>query len=638
MYPTSTGRTYEFGAYRLDAAGQLLTTKSDGRTIPLTPRVYDTLLFLVEHPNQLVEKRQLMSAVWPNLVVEENNLDQNISTLRQALGERRGENRYIATVRGRGYRFVAPVSLAAPTPGSAESSLATPPPHPVASPGAEAPAMARPRGRVFAAIGALLLLFIGTYVLWIGRAHQPAASQPVSPRLAVLPFRPLAVADGSESLELGMTETLISGLNGDGLAVQPLSAVRRFAGVEQDALLAGRELKVSAVLEGYIQRDADRLRVSARLLDVASGRQLWASSYDEPFTDIFSVQDAIAGRVRAALIPELGGKQPTLPHYTENADAYQLYVNGRFHREEGSGEAGLRRALDYFGQAIALDPNFAAAYAGEAEAYSTLAVFGMAAPHDVFPLAQRAVDKALQLAPTLGAAHASRGHIKMLYEHDWSGSEAELRRAIELDPGYASAHQFLGLLLAESGRYEEGLGQLRQAASLEPSRPMLSALIGMVLVYQRRYDEAIAQLEKTLEMDPALPTAHTYIAFAYLRRGNYDEASRHLAQVHTPTPGSFGYRGQIDALAGRRAEALGEIERLTSLSRSRYVPAYDIATIYAALGNTDQTFAWLERAFADRSTLIAWLPWDPIFDGIRADPRYQAMTAKLSVGSRIAGR
>src|SRR6185295_1852372 len=208
------------------------------------------------------------------------------------------------------------------------------------------PATARPRGRVFAAIGALLLLFIGTYVLWIGRAHQPEAILPVSPRLAVLPFRPLAVADGSESLELGMTETLISGLNGDGLAVQPLSAVRRFAGVEQDALLAGRELEVSAVLEGYIQRDAERLRVSARLLDVASGRQLWASSYDEPFTDIFSVQDAIAGRVR--------------------------------------------RALEYFGQAIALDPNFAAAYAGEAEAYSTLAVFGMAAPHDVFPLAQRA--------------------------------------------------------------------------------------------------------------------------------------------------------------------------------------------------------------------------------------------------------
>jgi tetratricopeptide (TPR) repeat protein len=413
--------------------------------------------------------------------------------------------------------------------------------------------------------------------------------------------------------------------------------VRRFGGVEQDALLAGRELQVSAVLEGYIQRDAERLRVSARLLDVASGRQLWASSYDEPFTDIFSVQDAIAGRVRAALIPELGGKQPTLPHYTENAEAYQLYVNGRFHREEGS-EAGLRRALDYFGQAIALDPNFAAAYTGEAEAYSTLAVFGMAAPHDVFPLAQGAVDKALQLAPTLGAAHASRGHIKMLYEHDWSGADAELRRAIELDPSYASAHQFLGLLLAESGRYEEGLGHLRQAASLEPSRPMLSALIGMVLVYQRHYEEAIAQLDKTLEMDPALPTAHTYIALAYMRRGDYDQAARHWARVQTPTPGSYGYLGQIDALSGRRAEALGEIERLISLSRSRYVPAYDIATIYAALGDTDQTFAWLERAFADRSTLIVWLPWDPIFDGIRADPRYQAMTAKLSVGSRIAGR
>jgi tetratricopeptide (TPR) repeat protein len=169
---------------------------------------------------------------------------------------------------------------------------------------------------------------------------------------------------------------------------------------------------------------------------------------------------------------------------------------------------------------------------------------------------------------------------------------------------------------------------------------MLSALIGMVLVYQRRYDEAIAQLDKTLEMDPALPTAHTYIAFAYLRRGTYEAASLHLAQVQTPTPGSFGYLGQIHASSGHRAEAHGEIERLIALSKQRYIPAYDIATIYAALGETDQTFLWLERAFADRSTLITWLPWDAVFDGIRADPRYRAMTAKLSadLGPRSAAR
>jgi len=167
---------------------------------------------------------------------------------------------------------------------------------------------------------------------------------------------------------------------------------------------------------------------------------------------------------------------------------------------------------------------------------------------------------------------------------------------------------------------------------------MLSALVGMVQVYQRRYDEAIAQLDKTLEMDPRLPTAHTYLAFAYLRRGDYDRAARHLSLVTTPTPGSYGYTGQIEALSGRRSAARAEIERLIRLSRSQYVPAYDIATIHAALGETDQTFAWLERAFEDRSTLIVWLPWDPVFDGMRTDPRYEEMAARLSVGSQIAAR
>jgi len=627
MHPPVHGRIYEFGAYRLDATAQVLTAKGDGRSIPLTPRVYDTLLFLVEHPNELLDKRLLMSAVWPNLIVEENNLDQNISTLRQTLGERRGENRYITTVRGRGYRFVAPVSVA---------------PVPVAQPASVEPAgvsLPPRRGpRTVAGTVALLGLAVAAMVFWATRGPEAPATPVASSKLAVLPFRPLTVADRSESLELGMTETLITGLTGEGLAVQPLSAVRRFNAVDQDALLAGRELGVTAVLEGYIQRDGDRLRVSARLLNVATGQQLWASNYDESFTDIFSVQDTIAGRVRTALIPELGGKPATaLPRYTKDPEAYQLYVNGRFHREVSS-EAGLRRSLEYFDQAIARDPNFAAAYAGEAEAWSTLGVFGMEAPRDVFPLAQRAVAKALELEPDLGAAYASLGHIKMVYERDWAGSEAASRRAIELDPGYASAHQFLGLLLASSGRFDEGLGHLRRAASLEPSRPALSALIGMVLVYAHHYDEAIVQLEKTLEMDPGLPTAHTYLALAHLRLGDFDKATQHLAHVQSHTPGSLGYSGQIFALSGRRAEALREIERLIALSRQRYVSGYDVATIYAALGDTDETFAWLERAFEDHSPLILWLPWDAVFDGIRSDPRYAPMVAKLSVGLRTVAR
>ena len=617
MQPRANGRVLEFGDFRLDVVAGLLTSKSGGRPVPLTPRVYDTLRFLVEHPNELLDKRTLMQAVWPNLVVEENNLDQTISALRQALGERRGENRYIATVRGRGYRFVAPVRI---HDGSAEPAP-----------------LVRTRSRLTGYLLAALVLVAAGATWWWSRQPAQSAAQHDTPSLAVLPFRPLTATDRSESLELGMAETLISGLNGEGLAVQPLSAVRRYGGAEQDALLAGRELGVSAVLEGYIQRDGDRLRVSARLLDVASGRQLWSGSYDEPFTDIFTVQDTIAGRVRAALLPEMGARQSTLPRHTTDPEAYQLYINGRFYREM-SAEAGLRRAIEYFEQAIARDPDFAAAYAGLADAHSTLAIFGAEPPREAFPRAQQAVARALELAPNLGAAHAARGHIRFVYEHDWAGAEADLLRAIELEPGYASAHQFLGLLYAELGRFEEGLHHMRHATALEPSRPMLSAVLGMVLVYQRRYDEAIAQLHKTLEMDPDLPTAHTYLAMAYARRGDYEEAERHLAKVRTPTPGSFGYRGQIHALKGQRLEALREIEKLKALSRERFVPSYDIATIYAALGDVDQAFIWLERGFDDGSTLIPWLPWDEVFDGLRNDPRYRALTTRLSLGPKSAAR
>lgn len=620
---------YEFGPYRLDTAAQLLYSATDGRPVPLTPRVYDTLRVLVEHAGELVDKRTLMAAAWPHVVVEDNNLDQAISALRQALGERRGDYRYIVTVRGRGYRFAAPVARR-PAPREAAGS---------SDPAEEAPAQAssaasRPPGvrRValgVASAGVAAIALAGAFALshferiGVGTA---AASQ----ALAVLPFRPLTPTDANESLALGMAETLIAGLGGERLAVRPLSAVRRFSSVDEDAVAAGRELAVDAVLEGHMQRDGDRLRVSARLLDVGTGRQLWAEAYDEPFTDLFSVQDAIAGKVAAALAPGIrpSNGTPEVPRYTEDPEAYQLYVNGRFHRQRYR-EAGLRQALEYFEQAARKDPSFALAHVGISETYAILGVFAIEVPHEVFPRARRAVDEALRLDPTLGAAHASLGHIKAQYEHDWAGAEAALRRAIAESPSYAPAHQWLGLYLAYSGRFAEGLQHLRQAQALEPSAPGSSALVGMVLTYERRYDEAVMQLRKTLEMDADLPTAHTYLALAYIRRGEYDAALEHLARVSSPTPGVMGYVGQAYALSGRRAEAAAEAERLEALARERYVPAYDIAGIHAALGNRDRAFEWLGRAFDERAQLIGWLPWDAVFDGLRDDPRYPVALRRL---------
>ncbi|MEX2126022.1 MAG: winged helix-turn-helix domain-containing protein [Woeseia sp.] len=627
------GRIYEFGEFQLHVARQSLYHKLADRWTALTPRVFDTLLFLVEHPQDLLDKPRMMTAIWPDVIVEENNLDQNISTLRHLLGERRGDQRYIVTVRRRGYRFVAPVrKLAASnlpvcdlvaTGGERAAEAGDLP---------ERPGTIGPRMKLWGIPGLTALAIVAMLTQWQDD-EQPGAVIPPTQTLAVLPFRPLTATDRNESLELGMAETLIVRLNNSRLVVSPLSAVRRYGDPGQDAVAAGRALGVDAVLEGYLQRDRDRLRVSARLVKVGDGRQLWADRYDESFTNVFSVQDAIATKVWAALTPELTGEEPPFRRYTEDAEAYQLYVSGRFHRRRGS-ETGLRKALEFFHQAVERDPNFAPAHVGLAESYAALAVFGIAAPHSAFPQARQAVDRALELAPELGEAYASLGHIKVQYEHDWSGAELAYTRAIELNPNYAPARQWFGLYLSLSGRFGEGLEQMYYAQSLEPSSPLYPAMIGMLLTYQRRYDEAIEQLEKTLEMEPGLATARTYLAMAYLRQGEYDLAMQHLGESSSLTPGSAAYLGQIYALSGRRSDAEAEIEQLTAESQRRYVSAYDISTIYAGLGKSDETFAWLERALDERSQLIGWVPWDPVFDGIRSDPRYPEVVRRLNVEVR----
>jgi DNA-binding winged helix-turn-helix (wHTH) protein/TolB-like protein len=636
----TAARVYEFGDYRLDTAAQVLT-RLDGQEIPLTRRGFDTLRTLVEHAGELLDRPTLMQAVWPNLVVEDNNLDQQISLIRHALGERRGEHRYVVTVPGRGYRFAAAVATlpagagprAQRAPAGVAQSSAEPSARSTDAPSAR-PAFRARRRWVVAGAAALALLAGAAAVRLGGVASNPdERATAARPTLAVLPFKPMTAADRNESLELGMAETLIVGLNGDRLRVSPLSSVRRYAGAEQDALAAGRELGVAVVLEGYIQHAGEALRVSARLLNVADGGQLWSQRYDERFSDILTVQDSIAARVLGALTPSLASLTTPLRRYTDDPKAYELYLDGQFYRRR-LGESDLQTALGRFLAAIERDPNFALAYVGAAECYEILAVFSIETPHDTFPLAKQAVDKALELAPDLGEAYAALGHLKAQYDLDWQGAERDYRRAIELNPYYAPAQQWLGHLFGYAGRFDEALAQLRMAQALEPAAPVYSAITGMILSYQGRYDEAIQQLQRTLAMAPDLVTAHTYLTMAYLRRGDLELAAEHAERIQSSAPGSFGYVGQIHALAGRRGEALAEIERLIALSQHRYVPAYEIASIYATLGEVDQAFAWLERAFEERGQLVGWLPWDAAFDSVRSDPRYADLVSRLPVASR----
>jgi TolB-like protein/DNA-binding winged helix-turn-helix (wHTH) protein/Tfp pilus assembly protein PilF len=637
--PLGSNRLYRFGDFELDLDAMQL--RSRGEPVRLEKRPLDLLVMLVRSHGRMVGRDDIVAALWPAKVIIDfdSGLNTLVRKVRSALGDSPDHPKFVETVPGRGYRFVAAVTEAVPQAQPAPIVRQTP---------AANEAVVRPPERwqwrlvaaaaslaVIAVLGALVLLR-GEPASSTGAANTETGVQGVQQKttgvvtLAVLPFKPLTESDRNESLELGMTETLISGLNGNSrLQVAPLSSVRRYAGGEQDALTAGRQLGVAAVLEGYLQRAGDRLRVSVRLLDTRDGRQLVADSYDESFTDIFSVQDAIASRVQDAFMAELVGDAVSLPHETRDAEAYQLYANGRFYLRRN--EAGMRRAIAYFSGAIERDPEFARAYVGLAEAYALLGVYGAIAPRDAFPNARAAVDKALLLDPELGEAYAQLGHIKVQYERDWPAAATAFDRAIALSPSYAPAHQWVGHYLAYMGNIDEGLARIRDAQQLEPASPAYAALIGMFLNYQRRYDEAIDQLTKTLEMDPSLDLAHTHLAVAYMYRGEFELAIDELARTSSVTPGSSGYLGQIYALSGRRDEALAEIERLMAASGDRPVAAHDIATIYAALGDADSTFQWLDRALEDQSQMLGWIRWNPVFDSIRGDARYAAFMQRLKL-------
>jgi DNA-binding winged helix-turn-helix (wHTH) protein/TolB-like protein/Flp pilus assembly protein TadD len=621
---------YEFAEFHLDAAKRLLM-RSDGEAIPLTPKVFDTLLYLIEHHGVVLDKDELMQAIWPHTVVEENNLNQSISALRRVLGESRGENRFIATVPGRGYRFVADVkAAAAPEPIEERESVVP------AFPSEQR--TEKPKGHFqftfLAGIGIVGLAF-AVYYLWPTRTPRistPTPSISLLRSIAVLPFKPLVADHRDESLEMGMADTLnfrLSSLRD--VAVRPISSVRKFSGLEQDTLAAGRELGVESVLDGQIQRSGDRIRVTARLIGVSDGKQLWAGQFDEKFTDLFTVQDLISKKVISALALKLTTEEQKqlAKHYTENIEAYSAYISGRFYWEHRTAE-GLRRAIEYFEKAIEKDSNYALAYAGLSDSYALLGVFHLP-PKEAFPKAKEAALNALRIDEGLAEAHAALAHAKVQYDYDWVGAEKEYRHAIELNPNYVNAHHFYALCLAATGRFDEALAEIKRAQELEPSSLFIHSNRGAILYQARRYDEAISQLHSVLEMNSNFDYAHSVLGAAYLQKGMVEQAIAEFQKRKVPVTGGAGDLGQAYASAGRRTEALKEIDKLQELSTQRYVAPYNLALIYLSLGENNHALGWLEKAYEDRSTLLVWMKVDPRLDKLRSEPRFKAVMRQMGL-------
>jgi DNA-binding winged helix-turn-helix (wHTH) protein/TolB-like protein/tetratricopeptide (TPR) repeat protein len=635
---------YQFGSFRIDRRERLLL--HDGEPVPLPPKVYDTLLALVTHSGHIVEKEELMRAVWPNTFVEEANLTVNISALRKALGEGESEHHYIETVPRRGYRFVLPVTEVKNDSADsleaehtklrlvlAEERKADVKKEESADPRG---VYAAPRGRRWGLpiVGISVLVGLGAiaYYTWMKRVAPGLKVRSI----AVLPFKPLVADNRDEPLEMGMCDALITRLSGlNQLIVRPTSSVIQYNKPGQDSLTAGRELGVDALLDGFVQKSGDKIRVTAQLLSVSDGRHLWSGQFNANFTEIFAVEDSISRQMVEALLPNLTGEERgrVTKHYTENIEAYELYLKGRYFLDKRTSE-GLTKSIEYFQQATERDPRYALAFVGLADAYVQLEVRADMRPLDSSQKARTAAMRALEIDDTIAEAHTSLANVKYWYDWDWAGAESEFRRAIELSPYYPASHQLYAPFLITMGRQQEAFSEIQQARALDPLSLPINTQVARILYFSREYDAAIEQCRKTLEIDPNRGGAHLFMGRSYKEKRMYQEALTELEKATDLLKGSaevLSLVGYTYAVSSRRLEAQNVLTELHRLSKQRYVSPYHLAMVYAGLGERDKTFDWLEKAYGDREGRLTLLKFVPEFDSLRSDSRYADLVRRIGL-------
>lgn len=614
---------YEFRGFRIDVTRRLLVDPT-GEAVALTPKVFDLLLFLVENSGKTVAKDDIMSAVWPDTIVEESNLTQNISILRRALGDARGENAFIVTIPGRGYKFVADVNTVSAGPGEPEVIVEEP--------------VTTEEARGFSTwwlVGAgivALALAVSAVYLFPGKTDPATSRAPQT--LAILPFKPLVQESADEALEIGMTDTLIARLsNSSGLVLRPLSSVRRFAGTEQDPQAAGRALGADAVLDGSIQRWGEKIRVNVRLIKVDSGEALWSATFDDKYTDIFAVQDAISAKVADALRLRLGRPEnpASADRSTQNVEAYRLYLQGRLFQFKSTPQQ-IRQGIEFYQKAIDIDPNYALAYAGMADAYRMLPITSDVPADEAFPRSKAAALRALELNDRLAEAHVALGYVASWYEWDWRTAESEMRKAIELDPNNADAHRGLSIVLTALARHDEAINEMKAARELDPLSLPTSALEAQTLFYAGRNDDAIARLNKTFEIDPNFWIARLMLARIYIGQSRWDDALVELQKARTASGGNteaISLAGYALARSGRPAEARKALDELRVNSSGANTPSYNIAMVYNGLGETDAALQWLEDAVKRHDVRLILLKVEHKWDNLRAEPRFIALMKRM---------
>jgi DNA-binding winged helix-turn-helix (wHTH) protein/TolB-like protein/Flp pilus assembly protein TadD len=655
-------RFFEFGEFQLDVKERALLR--NGEALQLTPKAFDTLVMLVENAGSLVEKDEMMRTIWPDSFVEEVGLARNVSVLRKALGQDAGGQQFIETVPKRGYRFTAQVrehvddsaqlvfeqSSVSQTveiyreyASGKDRVRAEPPVEIMASMEGSVPSPVRPlpgwksKQAVASLAIAVIVLAAALWFILANRTHPLDKLKIKS--IAVLPFKRLDTADDSERLGMGMADTLITRLsNIHELSIRPTRDVMRYEDAEGDIADAAKALDVDAILDGSIQRGGDRLRVTVRLIHTETKSQIWAAQFDEKLTDVFTMQDAISAQVAKSLSLNLSDLEQRRINkkYTDDVEAYQAYLKGRYFLNKQTRE-DLEKTVEHFKQAIRLSPNYALAYAGLADVYANRANRSSTAEsrEQNYELAKRAALKAIDIDGDLAEAHASLGFIARSSDWDWIESERALKRAIELNPNYPTAHHYYALLLATLGRMDEALSEITVAQRLDPLSLLINADTAEMYVFARRPEQAIEVAKKALEMDHGFLRLRLMLMSAYLGARMPDDAIRE-AQSLPDTEGRtaifpMSIMGCAYADTGQRSAALQIVEKLLTLA-DQYSPALvQAAATCARLGDKDRAFALIEKALAVRNDRLLFIKADPRFDNLRADERYERLLGRMNL-------
>ncbi|HYU46321.1 MAG TPA: tetratricopeptide repeat protein [Terriglobales bacterium] len=609
--------------------------RKNGARIRLQQQPLQVLALLLERPGEVVTREELRERLWPGDVYVDfdRGLNKAIGKLRDALGDLADSPQFIETLPKIGYRFLAPVgtAISADSLGDTGASLAS-----------ESPAgkvESRRKWLVATVLAGLLgsavlvVLLLGFSPSRVRNRMRGAGNRPVH-AIAVLPLVNLSSDPAQEYFADGMTDALIAGLSQiKAVRVISRTSIMHYKGTSETSPQIAQELGVDKIVEASVMRSGNRVRITVQLIEAREDRHLWARIYERDITDVLALQSelvqAISSEIKVQLTPQENERLKATRRV--NPEAYEAYLKARFYWNKRTGQ-DITKGIEYFQHAIEIDPDYAHAYVGLADSYVLLAEIGDARPREAIAKARAAAAKAIEIDTLLAEAHAPLAFISAFYDYDWAGAEREFKRAVELNPGDATAHQWYAHCLSFLGRHDEATAEIERARSLDPLSLPINTSVGTMLLYSRHYDSAIEQYRKALEMDPNFIQARDYLGNAYLQKGMYEQAIAEFQKAVDLSGGQvrcMAGLGRAYAAAGRRDQARNVIEQLKKRSQRSYVSRYELALIHTGLGEKEQAFALLEQAYEEHDRRLVELGVGPQVDPLRSDPRFQDLLRRI---------